>query len=196
MYKFFICVVLYSTLLFAAPSEIPDAIRNSYASNFYQAFQMQCHGKSTSASAQFWSAHAEAQKAGENSSKLALMEQLFVWYRTYGTSCYLFAEVPVGWDQINGEYKNPYQPYKSEWGKTPEQAALIRTFMLGVGELISGVFCVIIGSIPIKAVGVSLCTDGFHRMYDSLNGAYALHERALLDLKQCEETASKIKGMR
>lgn len=197
MNKFFVCFFLCIASICLA--EVPESARSIYASRFYRAFEMQCYGKSASAYAQFRSAYDEAIKAGESIAKLAVIEKLFIWYRTYGTSCSLFAEAPKGWDKIQGEYKNPNLTYggdyQSEWGKTPEQASLVRTFMFGVGECISGVFCVVVGSLPIKATGVSLCIDGFYRMYDSLNSAYALHERAILDLKKCEEAAKKIEGI-
>src|SRR5438105_5440328 len=142
-YFCFLFFVISVSILSAKCSEVPQAKKNVYASNMHYAFVLQSMGKSTAADAQFRSAYEEAKKAGEHVLKLTAVEQLFVWYRMYGSSLNLFAVKPTGHDRIIGEYKamNGTPAFSSEWGKTPEQAAQIREFMLGVGELIAGLFC-------------------------------------------------------
>lgn len=199
MLKFILCLValMESSSLFAKCSEVSEAIRKSYASNFYQAFQLQCQGKSVSAFCQFRVAYEEAEKAGESIQRLLILEQLFVWYRTYGSASRLFSMSPTGYDQIIGEYKRPYSrrsSYRSEWGNSPEQAAIIREFMFGIAETIAGIFCVTVSAGAGTSIGIPLILDGPRRIYVTLNNVWALHERAMLDLKKWEESAQKVIG--
>jgi hypothetical protein len=171
-------------------------MRNSYASNFYNAFVLQCNGKSTNAMCQFQVAYEDAKKAGESLQRLMVIEQLFVWYRTHGSSLRLFAKEPVGYDRIVGAFPSLHldsRRYQSEWGKTPEQAAIVREFMFGVAETISGVFCATVGSgAGVTGVGIGLSIEGIRRMIISLNSLWAYHEQAYLDLKKWEESANQL----
>lgn len=195
MYKFFLLLLIGTTSLQSKCSEVIQQLRDTYSSNIYNAFILQSQGQSTLAFFQFDSARDQAKKAGESPLKLAAIEQLFIWYRRYGSALHLFYRNPTGTDQINGEYKpyhsNPrdYEGYKSEWGKTPEQAAKIRDFMFGVGEVISGVFCATISNIYGTTLAFCLWSDGFSRMYTSLNYLWAGHE-AMIYLKNCEQTTA------
>lgn len=192
---FFFFVTVFS--LHAKSTDIPLQTRNNYASNMYNGFILQSQGKSNSAFFQFDSAREEAKKAGENPLKIAVAEQLFYWYRKYGTALNLFHKNPEGRERIIDEYKprgyhsrgnNPYEGYKSEWGKTPEQAARVRDFMLSIGEIIAGIFFVTVPT-PYGAIVVTcLWSDGFTRMFNSLNYLWAEHE-AMTYLKNCEKTA-------
>ncbi|HSX10576.1 MAG TPA: hypothetical protein VLF94_02530 [Chlamydiales bacterium] len=194
LYIFFL--VINVTTLSARCSEVPAAIKNAYASNMHHAFVLQSLGKSTAAYAQFQSAYEEAKKAGESIKRLIAVEQLFIWYRMYGSSLNLFSEKPTGNDRIVGEYRpklkssNTHAPFKSEWGKTPEQAAQMREFMLGVAEIISGIFCAVIGTgfgIPVAYVTLG---DGAFRMFSALNNIWAGHQ-AILALRNWEQTSLK-----
>lgn len=62
--------------------------------------------------------------------------------------------------------------------------------MLGVGELVSGVFIATVSPGYGYAICGVLWFDGFTRMYDSLNHLYAAHE-AMIYLKSCEEATAK-----
>lgn len=201
MYKYLF--VLYSIFisfpLFSKTIDIPQQIRSAYSSNMYNAFVLQSQGKSNLAFIQFHSAREEAKKAGENPLKLIAVEQLFYWYRKYGSALNLFYQKPTGRDQIIDEFKSyayhykdnhSYSKYKSEWGKTPEQAAKTRNFMFGVAEFISGVFIVPVHPVLGPSIAVALWADGVNRMFTSLNDLWAEHE-ALIHLKNCEQTAAK-----
>lgn len=194
MKKYFYILFLFInvSILSAKCSEVPQAKKDKYASNMHYAFILQSMGKSTAASAQFQSAYEEAKKAGENSLKLKAVEQLFVWYRMYGSCLNLFSNKPTGHDRIIGEYKpmNTRVPFESEWGKTPEQAAQIREFMFGVAEIISGIFCVTISSGFGSAIGWTITSDGVGRIYSSLNNVWAQHQ-AMISLKNWEQTTLK-----
>lgn len=194
-------IVLFSILIFATEvcakcSAVPESVRNKYASDMFEAFVTQSQGKSTTAFFQFDVAREQAKKAGENILNLIAIEKLFVWYRMYGTSLRLFYKNPTGDDRINGEYKpysqsQPYGSYQSEWGNNPEQARLIREFLFGVGEVISGVFCAVVtgGTFGYFAGGIAI-TGGYH-IFTSLNSLWAQHQAALISLKTWEQTALK-----
>ena len=126
------------------------------------------------------------------------IEGLFAWYRMYASSLHLYHKRPIGNDRINGEYRPAYAnislariPYESEWGNSPEQARLMREFMLGVGEVISGVFFISVGSVIFGSVGFSAALDGTRRIFLSLNSLWALHQTELHALQNWEETALK-----
>jgi|SRR5579872_262199 len=194
LYIFFL--LLSISILSAKCSEVPPAIKNAYASNIHHAFVLQSLGKSTGAYAQFRSAYYEAQKAGESIIRLTTIEQLFLWYRMYGSSLNLFLNKPTGNERIIGEYKptsrslNSHSSFQSEWGKTPEQAAQVREFMLGVAEVISGIFCVTVTTgwgVPVASV---ILGDGTFRMFSALNNIWA-DGQAMMALKNWEQTALK-----
>jgi hypothetical protein len=198
MSKYF-CIfflIIMPQILSTKCSEVPAPIKNTYASNMHHAFMLQSLGQSTLANTQFRSAYDEAKKAGESIARLIAVEQLFVWYRMYGSSLNLFTKKPTGNERIIGEYKpalsslNSHPPFESEWGKTPEQAGQVREFMLGVAEVISGIFCATIGTglgIPVAYVALG---DGFFRMFSSLNNIWVGHQ-AMIALKNLEQTILK-----
>lgn len=183
--------------IFAKCSEVPESVRNKYASDMFQAFATQCYGKSTAAFCQFEIAREEAKKAGENPLKLIAIERLFAWYRMYGTSLKLFYKNPTGHDRIQGECKsyakrlNSNCNYPSEWGNNPEQARLIREFMFGVGEIISGVFCATVSGGILGTIAWGVAIDGGNRIYSSLNSLWAQHQTAMIALKNWDHTALK-----
>ena len=164
----------------------------------FQAFVTQSYGKSTLAFFQFNTAYEQAKKEGENILNLIAIEKLFIWYRMYGSSLKIFHQNPTGNDRIHGEYKssskglgaNQY-PYQSEWGKNPEQARIIREFMLGVGEVIAGVFSATVSGGTLGTIALGVATDGTFRIYSSLNSLWAQHQVELMSLKNWEQTALK-----
>lgn len=194
---FFILFLIAGMDLSAKVSPVPELAKNKYASDMFEAFVTQSKGKSTIAFFQFDVAREQAKKAGENILNLIAIEQLFVWYRMYGHSLKLFYRNPTGNDRIHGEHKShfnsfPSGHYESEWGNNPEQARLIREFMFGVGEVISGVFCAAVtGPTPFGYFAGGVALDGSYRIFNSLNSLWAEHEAALIGLKTWEETALK-----
>jgi hypothetical protein len=186
------CFLIGIFSLSAKCSEVSAQTRNNYASNMHHAFWLQAHGQSSLAFFQFQSAHEEAKKAGENILKIIAIEQLFVWYRTYASSLNLFVTKPRGNERIQGEYKpalktfNNQSAFQSEWGKTPEQAAQVRDFMFGVGEVISGIFCATVSSGWGLPIAGGLIYNGISRMYSSLNNIWAGHQ-AMISLKEWEQ---------
>jgi hypothetical protein len=192
-------VFLFFILLtsgYSACSTVQEPLRTDYASGMFEAFVTQSYGKSTIAFYQFDVAREKAKKAGENPLKIIAIEGLFAWYRTYASSLRLYHQPPTGNDQIIGEYR-PLSTnyllgigaYESEWGKTPEQARLMREFMLGVGEVISGVFCITVSSGIFGGIGYTAAFDGSRRIYSSLNSFWALHQTELQALQEWEKNS-------
>lgn len=189
---------IFLTSGYSAYSTVSESIRTEYASGMFEAFVTQSYGKSTIAFYQFDVAREKAKKSGENPLKIIAIESLFAWYRTYASSLKLYHQFPTGNDRIHGEYRpfitNSFlamRTYESEWGKTPEQARLMREFMLGVGEVISGVFFITVSSGAFGGIGVTAAFDGSRRIYSSLNSLWALHQTELLALQNWEQTKLK-----
>lgn len=82
--------------------------------------------------------------------------------------------------------------YQSEFGKTPEQAKNIREFLFGTGQVIGGIFCIIVGGPITKGIGLGLVANGGSMMFVSLNQAYADYERAKLDMETLQSRAKKV----
>jgi hypothetical protein len=191
--------VLFSGFGHATCSTVAENIRSDYASGMFEAFVTQSLGKSTIAFYQFDVAREKAKKAGENPLKIIAIERLFAWYRVYASSLNLYNKRPIGNDRINGEYHRAYAyaplasiTYESEWGNNPEQARLVREFMLGVGEIIAGVFCVSVGGgVFFAAAGTTILFDGGSRVFTSLNSLWTNHQTELYALKEWEQTALK-----
>ena len=146
----------------------------------------------------FKTAQQLAQKAGESSRNIQLMSDLFVWYRTYGYTMGVMSKESGCVEECRSFHKMaiPLFPkillaqipdYYSEWGNTPEQAANIREFMLGIGETISGIFCITVSGGLGAAVGVTLLIDGPRRMFVSMNDAWCDHERSCIEFRQWQD---------
>lgn len=82
--------------------------------------------------------------------------------------------------------------YQSEYGTTPEQAALVRDFIFGAGEIIAGVLAISIGRSGAAVVlGAPMIYSGVKTMWSSGNMLWAKHESALLELKKVTDRAEK-----
>jgi hypothetical protein len=80
--------------------------------------------------------------------------------------------------------------YHSEYGTNPKQAATVREFMFGIGEVIAGIFgyCVI----PFKGQSFALTTHGVYLIGSSLHNLYTEHEIALLEFKKLTDEAEAV----
>lgn len=171
-----------------------------YTDQMYNAFLIQSIGETRLSYRIFKNAYQGAQQAGESMAKLKVMNEIFVWYRTYGWSCRVMAR-PAN---CQGEYychssdendtydanipKEDYQ-YESEWGKNPDQAKHIRQFVFGIAEVISGIFIVTVGRVIPQSFGWGLIGGGISHMVTSLNTEWAEQEKRTLELKQIEHRA-------
>jgi hypothetical protein len=83
--------------------------------------------------------------------------------------------------------------YRSEYGTNPQQAALVRDFIFGAGEVIAGVLAITIGKSPHTfAIGAPMVYSGVKTMWNSGNMLWAQHESALLELKKVTDRAENV----
>ncbi len=83
--------------------------------------------------------------------------------------------------------------YRSEYGTSPEQAAIIREFMFGTGEVIAGIFCITVGSsFGVTGLGWYLAQDGGRTIWNTMNHLWTIHETALVNLKKLTDEAESV----
>ena len=83
--------------------------------------------------------------------------------------------------------------YQSEYGTNPQQAALVRDFIYGVGEVIAGVFVISVGKSALASgIGIPLVSSGIKTLWNSGNALWEQHESALLELKKLTDRAESV----
>lgn len=186
---------------FHCKAEVSKIVRQQYVQQIYNSFLIQSIGETRLAYRTFKNGFQEAQKAGEDQKKLDAINSLFLWYRKYGwglglmtkpCNCagestrlnhYQFSDSQINYDSS--------PEYLSEWGKSPQQAKNIRSFMFGVAEITAGIFALSIGTpLGYTIAGATLAT-GINRCYDSFNEAYAEYEERMLEFKNIEQKILK-----
>jgi len=149
----------------------------------------------------------KGQQAGESLAKLQAIADLFYWYRRNGNHLKLFAKTPIGSDVITDEYKGQNCTHKrssrspgfqekerySEWGNNPRQARLVQNFMFGVGEMIGGIFLVVVvpQSTLILGGGITLFAHGLYTVKDSLSDLWTDHQMEFFELQKITERAEQ-----
>lgn len=163
-------------MLRAEPSE---EVRKKYAEQIYAAFQLQSEGRSTMAFYAFGDAYQTAIKNGESPSKLVPFDALFRWYRQYGYSSGV-TKVPSG---CIDEYLSPGSSRKK---LDPNQEKMVRDFLYGVGELVSGTFCLVIKAPLSSKAGWPLVVNGCRLMFDSVSSMIKDYEERKQRLKELD----------
>jgi hypothetical protein len=194
-----LCMFLFNLTLFA---EVPLSVRQEYANKFKDAFTLQSEGLSGPAFFSLQSGFMQGVQAGESPTKLQLVADMFYWYRRYGSHLRLFAKEPAGGNIITDEYRGTrcsrhmskhFQTY-SEYGKDPQQAKRVHDLLFGIGEAISGIFCVCVSPTPlIIGSGYTLFSHGVYKIIDSLHDLWIEHEIELYELKKFAERAQSAK---
>ncbi len=83
--------------------------------------------------------------------------------------------------------------YRSEYGTNPQQAALVRDFIFGSGEIIAGLFAICAGRTACTTgLGLSMIYSGVKTVWNAGNTMWAQHESALLELKKLTDRAEAI----
>lgn len=83
--------------------------------------------------------------------------------------------------------------YRSEFGISPQQAALIRDFIFGTGEIIGGILCYTAGKSPTtKSLGLSMLYSGVKTAWNAGNALVAQHYGALQELKTIMDRAEEV----
>lgn len=188
-------------------SEVTESVRKEYATKLYEAFVLQSQGKSTQAFYALQNGFQQGTNAGESSIKLQVIADLFYWYRRYGHHLKLFTIMPSGneviTDQYNGKncHRSKYnrsvlfgaKHRTSEWGNDPHQARRIQDFMFGMGELISGIFIVVVmpESLLFVGGGTGLITHGIYTIKESLHDLWTEHQIELFELEKLSQRASQ-----
>jgi hypothetical protein len=205
-FRFLICFCLCSCAY-----ATPDATKQAYGIKMYQAFQMQSIGLTTEAYLCFKKAVESAREAKEDPRKLVIIEELFRWYRKYGWSVGIMAKPSGCTDECRCSNGNLYFipdesqlllfadrvpggdfNYQSEWGKTPEQAAIIQKFMFGAGLFISGVLCVSISPPLLGPYGSKMLFTGGVQMGLSLIDLNREYQTRVRELKTIQTKAERI----
>jgi hypothetical protein len=200
---FFIIAILMS--LFFSNSIIGHENKH-FAYDMYNAFVLQSRGETRLAFYTFKKAYDRAVIAGESTKKLCIINDMFIWYRKHGWSSGIMFKSSncIDEEQCTNYEKNDFSnissyfsrklEYTSEFGKTPEQSKNIREFLLGIGELISGIFgiAVIPFPTPLWTVSFAVAFDGTTRIYSSLNTTWSENEKRMLELKQIKNNLNKI----
>jgi len=174
-------ILIVPFLTYANSSE---EVRKKYAEQINNAFQLQSLGKTTLAYYAFRDGYQLALKNGESVTKLATLEKLFGWYRTYGYSCGLLTK-PSG---ITTEYTNRH--LKKTYDFDPHQQKIIRDFLCGVGFLVSGVFCIVINPPLLGRFGITFVASGFKYIYESVDDMiedYQEKKQRLTELNTIEQ---------
>lgn len=206
MAKIILVLIFMINTGFSSELDRSHLARTNYAQRMYNSFLIQSIGETRTAYYCFKSAFQDAQKAGVNPKKLALMNDLFIWYRKFGWSCGFMtrpahctgectAAYPVATlNQI--EEENTIQPqvnYLSEWAKSPQGGKHIRNFMLGVAELGAVVFGLSLQTPFGFALAGFAGQDSFSRCFNSLNEGYAdyqeFYQERIRELKIFEKKA-------
>lgn len=83
--------------------------------------------------------------------------------------------------------------YRSEFGTSPQQAALVRDFVFGAGEIIAGVLSITLGkSGTTTALGISMVYSGGKTVWNAGNMLWAQHQSALQELKKITDRAEVV----
>ncbi|MDE3046337.1 MAG: hypothetical protein KGJ02_06815 [Verrucomicrobiota bacterium] len=187
--------------------DIPETIRKEYASRLYDAFRLQCEGKSTQAFFAFQEGFQKGIKSGESPVKLQIVADMFYWYRRYGNHLKLFSKTPTDNDIISDEYDGHRCPFHksyhasrfkekerySEFGNDPRQERLLQDFMWGIGEMISGILLAVVCPESLLFLGGgALVGRGFWRIKDSLHDLWTDHQIELYELKKLSERANQV----
>jgi hypothetical protein len=194
----FLFFLFLSTIGIASPNE---SARQYYAGRMYNAFLIQSIGETRMAYRVFKGAYQDAQNAGESPRKLEIMNDMFIWYRTYGWSCGVSIRPSFCEDEWRpnhyfskrlNQISGPGQVnYQREWQKEdPEKAKHVRNYFIGLGEFMAGLFCVVNFPTPVGLfVGGSLGSDGIARIINSFNDGWETRQKRILEMKALEQKA-------
>ncbi|MDE3046436.1 MAG: hypothetical protein KGJ02_07320 [Verrucomicrobiota bacterium] len=170
LYKFLFFIGLL-TAGFA--EEVSESIRIDCAMKMHNGFCLQAAGHSTMAFYTFNEGYQSALKAGVSHQKLRAIGNLFMWYRKYGHYLGLFKT--DGKEVITDAYRGPHtkssrRMWKSETERLREEleiAEISRDMVFGVGEIIGGLFGVILAPELIsKGASCGLAVAGGYRVWE------------------------------
>ena len=171
-------------ILWAQPSE---EARKNYSDRIQKAFELQSQGKTRLAFYTFRDAYQAAIKSGESPAKLAPLEELFVWYRTYGFDSGVMKDPAA----CAGEYRSS-TGYVQLKKLDPQQQKIIRDFLYGVGCIVSGVFCLTVSTPLSGKFGTTLVMGGCNYMYNSISAMIEDHEKRIARIAELDRITRKV----
>jgi len=183
-------LLLGSTVHCACSGHVSEHTRMNYSSEIQTAFALQADGLSTTAMASFEQGCMNAINAGESPNKIEAIRKLFVWYRTYGYYLRIIKKDPKIFGQYtgSGNYSSLYTPRVSlNYGTDPERDGKAREFILGVSEILTGMFCIWVAPPPYKAIGPWIIYSGFDRAFNAANAAWVQKDISILELQKTGE---------
>lgn len=208
--KIFACIFFLVSLRIFAMADVPITLRENYTKRLHNAFLIQSIGETRMAYRVFKGAYQDALKAGESIRKLQVMDELFRWYRKYGWYCGIMAapakclgemkgeDYSCGYSRENSSHRgtNEISPlngqidYQAEWEKNPRRARHVRSYIIGVSEIIGGLFVVRLPFPGSTGVGFYLMGNGFLRIINLFNDSYSDREEFIHALKAIEAKAT------
>lgn len=170
--------------------------RKLHVYRLYSAFQEQQNARSywdVCCACQTFNIARDALLAmGEPHEKITAIQNLWTWYRTYGYSCGLIA-APV---KCPGEFLRSNSFLTTDL--TPRQKQQMRNFLLGVGGIISGVFCIAVNPTTTWTIGVPSIASGAGLIWNAVDNMLFDYDekqarrRELKQLEQQAENATKL----
>ncbi len=64
--------------------------------------------------------------------------------------------------------------------------------MLSIGEIISGIFMVRLGTLNVKAAGLTSIVEGCRRFKNSGQQLWVMHQRAVIDFQKAENALEEL----
>lgn len=194
---FRVIFVFLVTISVCFAKEIPIEVKLEYASKMNEGFHWQAVGQSTTAFAVFDQGYQKAIEHGESPENLSIILRLFSWYRTYGRYLGIMAPYVHDYDKIYGEYPRGMAFLGTNVNMTalpsPELEARRREFLLGFGEIISGLLGVwLIPNPTAKRVAFSVALDGGKRFWKMYQDVKLERDYALYELKKITDSVEQI----
>jgi len=182
-------------LPFSAKAETEEELRKCYVDELIAAFHMQANTRSYndsySACVKFNCAKDKLSSMGEPECKINAVKDLWQWYRTYGYNSGFMLN-PV---QCPGEYISNKR-YIQTKPLDPKQQRTMREFLLGVGSMVSGIFCVAVNAPLLSGkVGWGLITFGAERMWESINEMVMDYEERKARQQELKEIQAKAEAI-
>ncbi len=186
--RLFLCLsfIFLGVNLLAQPTEEE---RKGYVEAICKAFELQSLGKTRQAFYAFKNVYQAALKNGESPAKLALLEELFIWYRIYGYDSGVMAE-PSGCREEHRSYRS-FDDFEEIRELDPHQQKMIREFLYGVGSLVSGIFCVTVAPPVTGRFGATLIVGWIKCMFSAINSMMEDHELKMKRIAELDKIVKK-----
>lgn len=194
----YLFVTFLFLISFVLQTEASETTLKKNVDELLLAFQLQGNARSYldsyNACVVFNSAKAKLLNMGEPQCKINAIQDLWAWYRTYGYNCGLMlASVKCPGEYISDKKYISKTSYGSNLD--PKQQQMMRDFLFGVGQVVSGVFCMVVAAPVGGLFGTTLVASGVGFMWASVNSMVTdSHEKQarLFELENIKNQAEKV----